>query len=132
SDAVWLKMDFQQLYNVVTNTLKHLPGSTKSDVLKNLNYITIEPKDHSYHSLIKSYPAFGQILQAVELWMNNAHYFLFENIAEATIQFVYKKRNENSQGFNIHGINLCVFEQSGGQHTIIIVQLYMQKINKSC
>ncbi|CAB4485159.1 unnamed protein product [Rhizophagus irregularis] len=76
SDAVWLKMDFQQLYNVVINTLKHLPGSTKSDVLKNLNYITIKPKDHSYHSLIKSYPAFGQILQAVELWMNNAHYFL--------------------------------------------------------
>ncbi|CAB4445008.1 unnamed protein product [Rhizophagus irregularis] len=67
SDIEWLNMNYQQLYNVVINTIKHRPGSTTSDALKSLvDYITLELKDNSYHSLIKSYPALGQILEAVE------------------------------------------------------------------
>ncbi|EXX61378.1 hypothetical protein RirG_171690 [Rhizophagus irregularis DAOM 197198w] len=154
SDAIWLKMDFQHLYNVVSNTLKHRLGSTTSDALKNLlSYVTIELKDHSYHSLIKSYPALGQILQAVEAngledWIGKCAAFMIDktmdeqrpvffgmaqavtkvldkmecevtsmrgigkyNETGATIQFLRKKRNEDSQEFNIHGINPCVFEE---------------------
>ncbi|CAB4409102.1 unnamed protein product [Rhizophagus irregularis] len=67
SDIEWLNMNYQQLYNVVINTIKHRSGSTTSDALKSLvDYITLELKDNSYHSLIKSYPALGQILEAVE------------------------------------------------------------------
>ncbi|PKY40787.1 hypothetical protein RhiirA4_454229 [Rhizophagus irregularis] len=53
-----------QLNEVVINIIKYRPGSSTSEAL--LNYITLELKDNSYHSLIKSYPALGQILEAVE------------------------------------------------------------------
>ncbi|RGB41027.1 hypothetical protein C1646_752547 [Rhizophagus diaphanus] len=54
--------------------IKHRPRSSTSEAL--LNYITLELKDISYHSLIKSYPALGQILEAVEAnrlkdWIRN-------------------------------------------------------------
>ncbi|CAB4414076.1 unnamed protein product [Rhizophagus irregularis] len=51
-----------QLNEVVINIIKYRPGSSTSEAL--LNYITLELKDNSYHSLIKSYPALGQILEA--------------------------------------------------------------------
>jgi hypothetical protein len=67
SDIKWLDMDYQQLYSVITNTIKHRPGSATSDALKNLlDYVNLELKDNSYHSLVKSYPALGQIIEAIE------------------------------------------------------------------
>ncbi|CAI2180544.1 6071_t:CDS:1, partial [Funneliformis geosporum] len=43
------------------------PGSNISNALKNLlSYIILELKDNSYHLLIKSYLALGQINEAVE------------------------------------------------------------------
>ena len=60
-------MNFKQLNEVVINTIKHQLGSATSDTFKSLlNYIILELKDDSYHSLIKSYPALGQILKAIE------------------------------------------------------------------
>ena len=60
-------MNFKQLNEVVINTIKHQLGSATSDTFKSLlNYIILELKDDSYHSLIKSYPVFGQILEAIE------------------------------------------------------------------
>ena len=61
-------MNFKQLNEVVINTIKHWSGSATSDTLKSLlNYIILELKDDSYHSLIKSYPALDQILETIEI-----------------------------------------------------------------
>ncbi|CAI2190724.1 6412_t:CDS:2, partial [Funneliformis geosporum] len=66
-DCKWLDMNFNQLNQVVINTIKYRSGSTTSDALKNLlNYISLELKNNSYHLLVKSYPALGQIIEAVE------------------------------------------------------------------
>ncbi|CAI2188899.1 5215_t:CDS:2, partial [Funneliformis geosporum] len=55
------------LYETVTNTIKHQPGTITSDALKKLlNYLNTELKNYSYHLLIELYMALNQILEAVE------------------------------------------------------------------
>jgi hypothetical protein len=67
SNSEWLTMNYQQLYETITKTIKHRPGTATSDALKSLlDYLNTELEDKSYHLLIKSYPALGQILEAVE------------------------------------------------------------------
>ncbi|CAI2166582.1 1981_t:CDS:2 [Funneliformis geosporum] len=62
-----LIMNYQQLYETVTKTIKHQPGTAISDALKNLlNYLNTKLENKSYYLLIKSYPTLSQILEAVE------------------------------------------------------------------
>ncbi|CAG8795694.1 17903_t:CDS:2, partial [Gigaspora rosea] len=130
---------------------------TTSDALKNLlNYLNTELEDKFYYLLIKSYPALGQILEAVETngledWIGKCTAFMINktmdeqrpafvgmaqavtklldkmergvtsmrgivrwittNLAGPTIRLICKKRNENNEFFDVHGINSSVFAE---------------------
>ncbi|CAG8834438.1 31328_t:CDS:2, partial [Gigaspora margarita] len=78
----------------------------------------------SYYSFIKSYPALGQILEAVETneledWIGKLLMsistllvrWITTNLASPTIRLIHKKRNKNNEYFDVHRINSSVFAE---------------------
>ncbi len=65
----WTQYDIKKLYETVITLLKNHPGNTKLTELQQLQkYIEKEIKDHSYYMMISKYPAFGCIIEAVEIY----------------------------------------------------------------